>query len=682
VQDSRGPSRASQAAGAALACVLAAAGFVAWSWPLVRTIRTDTIVLGTDTVQRDGSAPQADWSLIMANDQTLSLWGAVENARSMLSGDWQRLVRQGQCWPMPASTTLGEHMIELGVLASPWWITTRDPVASYNLLFATALVVAASGMFLFLYRHTGSVAASLVGALVFAFATPRLVDLPYHPAVIGTHWIPWVLWSFDRSLDRPRAASLVLFAVTLLLSGLVGSYPLIAIAIVGAAYGSSAIVRQWKRRELDRVAVAWCAAATLPAIVLVGGLLGTYARTHADWMLQPNTGGKFLVSLRDYLPGGLMSVGVVSLAGLLPLALLRGAGATAVPGLVVASVASMLVATSITTGTGESWSVFEALARRVALLDSVRAPGKAGLAVCFAVQALGAVGWARLFRTMGSAAQAGAAAVLIFFVALEASPPEALRGVLGAGAAMQLRRVAPDAERVAAFTTALAADARPVLDLPLGRMVRAPLQLLDAAYHGHETSACYNSLVPPTMRAAYALAGRPARNVTELSAAGFGYVVERRVSPARPLRSDTFPPPAKLLVFDESFSIWQLPLPGTVHHDPSKLSFEVQGGATRSAYFAPEPPWELDVEITNRSDATWALPDPPTPLLADVELAGSTTLKTRARGVLPLALEAGESTTIQLLLFEEPAPGPYRVTVTLEGIGEIPVAPDFVWSGP
>jgi hypothetical protein len=89
---------------------------------------------------------------------------------------------------------------------------------------------------------------------------------------------------------------------------------------------------------------------------------------------------------------------------------------------------------------------------------------------------------------------------------------------------------------------------------------------------------------------------------------------------------------------------------------------------------------DMSVEVKNNADRMWALGDPPAPLVADVELNGNTTLRTRARGVLPLALAAGQTTTIQLVLFEDPPAGTDRATITLEGIGPIPVSPDFIWA--
>jgi len=692
----------SRRAGLALVCVAVIAGFVAWSWPLGRHLSTHTLILEAElTKDEDARAGAADWDLIVANDQNLSLWGAADNARSLLRGNWTGLMWQGQCYPMPEATTLGEHMIELGVLASPWLLLSGDPVVAYNLSFLGALVIGAAGMFLFLHRHTASTAAAAVGAIAFAFATPRLVDLPYHPAVVGTHWLPWVLWSFDRALDgepfgalggeRPgalggeRLRALLWFAVTLLLSALVGSYPLLAVSLVGGAYGVATVVQRWRRGALQPAALALCVAAALPAIAIAVVMLRAYVRIQSEWVLMPNAGAKFVVAATDFLPGGLMSAGTVALAGLVPLCVLRrGSGRDAVPGLAAAALVTFLLATALTMPGGASWSVYELLARHVALFDSVRAPGKVGLAVCFALQALGAIGWSRLFGKLPVRARAPGAALLVAVTLLEVSPPSWARAVLGTGAAMKLRVVAPPRTTIEAMEASLGdpRDLRPVLDLPTGRMVKAPLALVDAAYHGHATSACYNSMTPPTMRAVYALGERrhSARGVAELAAAGFGFVIERPTS--APLSPTSMPAPARLLVFEKDMAVWGLPHAAAVHSEIAKLAFEVVGGATRGDTFAPEPPHELDVLVTNRGDDTWVAPRPLEPLFADVELAsadGTVVFRSRARGVLPLALAPQGWTRIQLVMPDAPAPGAWRASIHIGGAPHATTVPGFSW---
>lgn len=675
-------------AGLLLSCALAVAGFAWWSWPLAGHLATHTLILAEDPALTEAQrAARADWDLIVANDQNLSLWGAVDNARALLRGDLRGLLTQGQCYPMPDSTALGEHMFEVGVLAAPWWLAVGEPVAAYNLALLTALVVAASGMFLFLHRHAASVPASVAGALAFAFAVPRLVDLPYHPAVIGTHWLPWVLWSFDRVLAREGFGAVAAFAVTLLLASVTGSYPLIAVGLVGAAYGVASIAGRARRGELDVRALLFGAAGAVPAVVVVATVLSVYSGLQREWLLPTNPDVKFLVTARDYLPGGVMPAGLVALGGLaLLMVRRRGEAGSAVPALAVATVAAFLMTTRLPLP-GGAWSVYEALAEQVPLLDSVRAPGKAGLAVVFGLQALGAIGWSRAMQALSPRMAAALGALLVAVVFAEASPPVAARALLG-GAAMQLREVAPSREHLETLTGALPSDdRRAVLDLPTGRMVKAPVALLDAAWHGHPTSACYNSLIPPTMREVYAMAARShsRRGVEELAAAGFGFVIERPASPRQPLSPTSFPGPARLVALGADVAVWALPPPPAAEHDPKPLALEVKGGATRAATFAPEPPHELDVEVTNRGARMWTPALPLRPLLADVELRsgdGAVILRARARGLLPLALAPGAATTVQLTMPEAPPPGSYAATVRIEGFADAVVPAQLAWAGP
>lgn len=692
-----------------LAALLAVAGFAWWSWPLASHLATHTLVLREDPELTDADrAARADWNLIVANDQDLSLWGAMDNARTLLRGDFGGLMTQGQCWPMPEATALGEHMFEVGVLAAPWWLATGEPVAAYDLSLMTAVLVAATGMFLFLQRHVASMPAALAGAMAFAFAAPRLVDLPYHPAVIGTHWLPWVLWAFDGIVAGAGIAGVAVFSVTLLLASVTGSYPLMAVGIVGASYGATTLALL-ARRSGARAAIAAAArslAGLLPVALVVGAMLATYAGVQQQWAIPTNPDTKFLVTVSDYLPGfaavagfgtAAMSVGIVSLVGLAGLLAEPveddpeedgGTVGTAPVALGVAALVAILMTTRLPLP-GGPWSVYEELCRHVALLDAVRAPGKAALAAVFALQALGAIGWGRVLQEFPPRVSLALAAVLVALTLVEASPPLALRGLLGDGAAMQLREVAPARAHLdtlrAALPTTGEAGRRAVLDLPTGRMVKAPLALLDAAWHGHPTSACYNSLIPPTMREVYAMAARShgRRGVEELAAAGFGYVLERPSSPSRPLSSSSFPEPAQLVAFDPGLAVWALPEAPPLHHDRSLLALAVKGGATRASLFAPLPPHELDVEVTNHGEKMWAAPRPLVPLVADVQLrspGGTLVVETKAHGLLPLALSPGASTTVQLTMPLAPSAGRWRATIRIEGFPDAVVPAELEWA--
>jgi hypothetical protein len=275
---------------------------------------------------------------------------------------------------------------------------------------------------------------------------------------------------------------------------------------------------------------------------------------------------------------------------------------------------------------------------------------------------------------------------LVALTAIEVSPPSAARDLLGRGAPMQLRAIAPPPERIAALTRGAIGDPRDiraVLDLPTGQMVRSPAALLDAAWHGHPTSACYNSLASPVLRATYALAeiSHTPRGVAELAAAGFGYVIERPSGAAESLSPTSFPPPARLLSFEKDIAVWGLPHAAVVHRDVARLALVAVGGTSREASSATEQ--AIDVEVTNRSDQMWSAPRPLEPLLARLELSsgdGNVVFRGIARGVLPLALSPGATTTIALLMSDAPPEGPWRTDLHIDGISQLTVSPAFHWS--
>lgn len=672
-----------------LASTLAAtvAGFVAWTWPLAAHFSTHVPIQAAPLFGAGPGQPPNGWDLILNNDQTLSIWGAAMNARALARGDLRALVDQRQCAPMPEELALGEHMIELGVLALPWWIASGDPVVAYNGALVTTLLVGALGMFLFLHGHGAVPAAAALGALAFAFATPRLVDLPYHPAVVGTHWLPWVLWSFDRVLDARSWAAVALFVATSLLAALVGSYPLLAAALVGTSYGLARLVQLLRRDGAHAVPWSRAAIAVAPVAAASAALLLTYASVQSRWGVTQLPGDKYLATLRDVLPGGDFSIGPVALAGLVPLALALGDRTwrrRAAP-LVVAALVVVLFGCRFGPA-GSGASLFEWLAPHVSLFASVRAPGKAALGAVLALQALGALGWSRVFSRWPRAAVAATCAVLLAATAVEIEAPQASRAVVGRGASTALREVAPSQESVDALR-ALERDAegrttRAVIDLPEGRMVRAPRALRDATYHGLPTTACYNSLVPPTVPAVSSLASRlrTAAGVGEAAAAGFGYVIERGRSGPPPWDAV----PAEVLAFGDDFAIWKLPETAGAHHAPSSLGMTIRAGRTVPEGGLPGRPHELLVDVTNRGSQTWALAAPVAPWSGEVAIVstdGSESLQVRAIGVLPLALAPGATATMTLSLPQGPPAGRWDVEVRPSAGGNTISAKNVAWSG-
>lgn len=655
---------------ARLAAVAAAAVALAalWSWPLAAHLSTHTAVSAWSA--RDNPNDTEGWKLIAVSDQALSIWQSAHNGRALLGGDAAALLAQPQCFPMPAAGALGEHMIEFGVLSAPWLAITRDPIAAYNLALATSVAIGAVGMFLYLRLWSVHAGAAFVAAIAFALAPTRLHDLVVHPAVEGFHWFPWVLWAFDRCLAGGGAARALALAVSLGLGGLVGGYPLLALAATGGAYGAIRVAGSALRGRLAPSALAWTFAGALPALALVGGILLVYREVAATWVVAEPERPLGLLERTEFLFGGIYFPGLFAAGGAILLAALRPMRERGP----CAALAAAAFAVYLLVGRGPLWTggpeigaLYPLLSERLPLLASVRAPLRAAAAVGFALQALGAIGWGRLLERCPPAVARMAATALLAAVVADLFLPAWERLQYGPLLETEIVRAAPPASLAAELREAVAeGNGGAVLDLPAGRMARAGGYLTLAAYHGAPTSACYQSLTPILEPEVARLAARVTndRGAGELAAAGFALVV---LHPAqgRPVEDLSLAMPSATTVVRRDDAIaYRLPIVPAVHHDATLLELRALSGETRRV--GARDQHELALMVTNRGESVWTPPAPLTPLEARVEFRdaqGSLAKRTRGRFVATLALAGRSERPTSMILDEGPAPGRYDVSV-------------------
>src|SRR5689334_15456980 len=101
-ESGRAQTRHAHRIGLVLTCVLAIAGFFAWSWPLAKSLTTHTLLPAGQQLTQPGAAPSG-WGAIFEGDQDVTIWQAVQNARALAGLRLKSLLWQGQCYPMPAA---------------------------------------------------------------------------------------------------------------------------------------------------------------------------------------------------------------------------------------------------------------------------------------------------------------------------------------------------------------------------------------------------------------------------------------------------------------------------------------------------------------------------------------------------------------------------------------------------
>ena len=123
------------------------------------------------------------------SDLRLAVWGASRNAWTLAHAPW-RLYAAEPCFPMSRSLTLGHPMLSLGVLGLPVQLALRDPVVTYNAVFALVLLGSAFAMYLLVLEWTGVPAAGIAAGLLFAFHPVALARV-IHIHIYDLSWIPW-----------------------------------------------------------------------------------------------------------------------------------------------------------------------------------------------------------------------------------------------------------------------------------------------------------------------------------------------------------------------------------------------------------------------------------------------------------------------------------------------------------
>lgn len=636
--------------------LLAALAYLAialvWSYPLVFEASTH--------VALPHATPKP---VVMAKDQLFAVSAAGRNAAALLEGDPARLIHQRLCWPMPRSATLGEHAIELGILALPGWALSRDPLVAYNSACLLLVMIAALGAFALVRHWTGSGAAAFLSGLVFGFH-PGLIGNLAHPFVIGVHWLPWVLLAFERLLEDGRPRHALALAATATLQAWVGSYPLLVLVAFALPYGLVRLAQQ--RASLDTRRLLLLAAAGAWVALATFAVLRFYLETADAWGVLVRR-KVLLVPFASLLPGHDHAIGAVALilaatACLLP-PRLRGP----VPALLAGGAACWLLAGGF--GQGEELTgLVPWLADRVPLLGSARVPGEVRAGVYLAAALLAGLGLHRALLRLGGRRALALAVLAPVLVLVEVFQPAVSALAFGYTRQLVLLPRAPEPEVLAAYAAFDAAGLEgPVLDVPVGVQSLRTLSeySLSSAYHQRETAACFSSHVPPSFLAVERMAARlPShRGIEELAAAGLrNLVVHRDVSDdAAALAVDLASHPGvTVLETTPRATALRLPAPGAVHSDPSRL--ELRGATLAGERFARADRTVLHVRVRNADDATWVQPRPPVPELARVRWWPPGDAPPgpwhEARLLLPLALAGGEEDTLWLELGDPPADCP------------------------
>lgn len=246
-------------------------------------------------------------------DQSMVVATTIRNAHLLSTNPREIFSDFGQCFPSPKAYTLGEHMFGLGLLATPMWMLSGDPLQSFNAALVATLWLAGIAMYALSLHFTRNPAAAFVAGLAFLLVPGRIID-PSHPYVHGDLWAPAIILFLHRLFLRARwtdALALAFFANLALAESL---YPILSTAIVLSIFGPYLL---WQHRHrfgeiLPKLALSI-------GVTLLGAwvILGPYLETRSTWALEsrqmtPMLPWRVFLPGEPYFPG----FGVSALVGL------------------------------------------------------------------------------------------------------------------------------------------------------------------------------------------------------------------------------------------------------------------------------------------------------------------------------------------------------------------------------
>lgn len=510
-------------------------------------------IVGEDTSQvallRDRGEKSIRPGGVQAADLRFVVWLVARNAYTLLNRPG-RLFDAEPCHPAERALTLGEPGLTLGLLATPAWALSGDPLSSFHFALFATIWLAAYAMYLLVRAWTGNPVAGLVAGLLYGFHPVKTGNV-VHPYIPDTAWTVLALFFATRLFERGRWRDALGLGVCMALQIGGSLYPLLgaaALAIPCLAW----LVHRFGVRRLRPG----------PVLLALGLPAAAAAFVFTPYVMASGSGigleaveAQFFAPWTSLLPWGQRSFGwvpiVLALAGVA--LTLRGNGAAPRWALLGGLLLAALLAAGGTEGQlfaagargapmppFEIPNLYHALARWLPGLDLVRAPARIDVGAHVALGALAGLGTAALlirtpsrWRALASGALVAVAAVTTLGVGLPGDASIERFATL---------RVAPTPEALELFRSLEAAgDTGPVFDAPFqpGNIKGTSAAVLLSAYHHRRTSACSASFLQPETEELARLGSllpQPAA-ARGLARLGFETVVVRHAGPAEAARA-------------------------------------------------------------------------------------------------------------------------------------------------
>lgn len=253
---------------------------IAATWPLAS-------VMTTRVAADVGDPIFSAWTMMWTGGQVLKF----------LSGDFHALANYWNgniFYPERLTIAYSEHLTPEMLQILPVFAITHNIVLCYNLLFLSAIILSAVGMYLFVRELTGQPIAGFVAGAAFAFS-PYRADQYAHIQVISTQWMPLAFYGFQRYFASGRWRALAGATTAVVVQALSCGYYLFFFAPFAAAFCVFEGFRQgaWRSRR------TWLQVGTAAALGLI--VIWMFARPYVEMRaINPSVGVRSASEIRAF----------------------------------------------------------------------------------------------------------------------------------------------------------------------------------------------------------------------------------------------------------------------------------------------------------------------------------------------------------------------------------------------
>lgn len=215
-------------------------------------------------------------------DALLQVWVArwVQHA---LVTDPLHLYDANIFYPLDQTLAYTDANVPGALLMAPLYLLSGNGIFAYNLAVLGTFVLAAGGVYALVTHLTGNRAAAFLAGLAYAFLPYRYSHL-HHLNLLGDAWTPWVLLALALLIARQTWWSALCFGLLLAVEAVTSFYLAFQIAlVVGVALAVAFVAVPSTRtvRFLSRLA-----AALVLALALVLPLALPYLQVHEEQGLE------------------------------------------------------------------------------------------------------------------------------------------------------------------------------------------------------------------------------------------------------------------------------------------------------------------------------------------------------------------------------------------------------------